>query len=59
MLILSSFLKSSLEKYSRHTVYSDSGRWYPEACNVLGLKNRSHSPLEKSLIERVNTVFQR
>ncbi len=58
MLILSSFLKSLLEKYGRHTVYSDGGTWYPEACNVLGLKHRLHSSLEKSLIERVMQYFK-
>jgi putative transposase len=58
MLILSSFLKSLLEKYGRHTVYSDGGTWYPEACNVLGLKHRLHSSLEKSLMERVMQYFK-
>ncbi len=51
MLILSSFLESLLEKYGRHTVYSDGETWYPEACNFLHLKHRLLSPLEKSLIE--------
>jgi putative transposase len=58
MLILSSFLKSLLDKYGRHTVYSDGGTWYPEACNVLGLKHRLHSHLEKSLMERVIQYFK-
>ena len=58
MLILSSFLESLLEKYGRHVVYSDGGTWYPEACNVLGLKHYLHSPLEKSFIERVIQYFK-
>jgi putative transposase len=58
MLILSSFLESLLEKYGRHAVYSDGGTWYPEACNVLGLKHYLHSPLEKSFIERVIQYFK-
>ena len=48
MLILSSFLESLFEKYSRHIVYSDGVTWYPsEAYNVLELKRYLHSPLEK------------
>ena len=58
MLILSSFLESLLEKYGQHAVYSDGGTWYPEACNVLGLKHYLHSPLEKSFIERVIQYFK-
>ena len=58
MLILSSFLESLLEKYGRHAVYSDGGTWYPEACNVLGLKHYLHSPLEKSFVERVIQYFK-
>ena len=38
---------------------TDGGTWYPQACNFLHLKHRLHSPLEKSLIERDNAVFQR
>ena len=59
MLILSSFLESLVEKYGRHIVYSDGGTWYPEACNVLGLKHYLHSPLEKSFYRKGNSVLQR
>ena len=31
---------------------------YDEACNVLRLKHYLHSPLEKSLMERVNQYFK-
>jgi putative transposase len=59
MLILSSFLESLVEKYGRHIVYSDGGgTWYDEACKVIGLKHYLHSPLEKSLIERVVQYFK-
>ena len=37
--------------------YTDDGTWYDEACNVIGLKHYLHSPLEKSLIERVVQYF--
>jgi putative transposase len=35
-----------------HTVYSDGGPWYAEACDSLGLEHKLHSPFEKSIIER-------
>ncbi|HJU58369.1 MAG TPA: hypothetical protein VJ583_01355 [Nitrososphaeraceae archaeon] len=38
--------------------YTDDGTWYDEACNVIGLKHYLHSPLEKSLIERVVQYFK-
>lgn len=37
MLVVESFLKSLIEIYGKHTVYSDGGTWYPEACISLGL----------------------
>ena len=59
MLILSSFLKSLLEKYGQHTVYSDDGTWYPEACNVLGLKHIVFSFRKEFDGKGNNAVFQR
>jgi putative transposase len=58
MGVAEKFIRSLVEKYGRHTVYTDEGTWYPEACNLLGLKHHLHSPLEKSLIERVNQYFK-
>ncbi|MGB7638951.1 MAG: hypothetical protein WCF06_06655 [Nitrososphaeraceae archaeon] len=37
---------------NKHTVYSDGGRWYPEACKSLQLKHILHSSFEKSIVER-------
>jgi putative transposase len=39
-------------------IYTDGGTCYPKACNFLHLKHRLHSPLEKSLMERVNQYFK-
>ena len=50
--------RSLVENYGKHTVYSDGGTWYDEACNVLGLKHHLHSSLEKNLMERVNQYFK-
>ena len=58
MLIAEKFIRSLVEKYGKHTVYTDGGTWYDEACNVIGLKHYLHSPLEKSLMERVNQYLK-
>jgi putative transposase len=44
--------------YGKHTVYTDAGTWYDEACNLLRLKYYLQSPFEKSLIERINQYFK-
>ena len=58
MFVAENFIRSLVEKYGRHTVYTDGGTWYDEACNILRLKHHLHSPLEKSLMERVNQYFK-
>ena len=58
MLVAEKFIRSLVEKYGRHTVYTDGGTWYDEACNIIGLKHYLHSPFEKSLMERVNQYFK-
>jgi hypothetical protein len=53
MFVAENFIHSLVDKYGRHTVYSEMVEdGIPEACNFLHLKHRLHSPLEKSLIER-------
>jgi putative transposase len=58
MFVAEKFIKSLVEKYGKHTVYTDGGTWYPQACNFLHLNHRLHSTLEKSLIERVVQYFK-
>ena len=58
MLVARQFLQSLIVKYGKHSVYSDGGTWYPEACKVLNMKHYIHSPLEKSLIKRVMQYFR-
>ena len=59
MLVAERFIRSLVSKYGKHTVYTDGGTWYPEACNVLRLKHYVYSSFEKSLIERViNQYFK-
>ncbi len=35
MLVAEKFLRSLVEKYGKHTVYTDGGKWYHEACNII------------------------
>ena len=58
MLIAEKFIRSLVSKYGKHTVYTDGGTWYDEVCIKLKLKHYLHSPLEKSLMERVNQYFK-
>ena len=44
MLVAEKFIRSLVDKYGKHTVYTDGGTWYDEACNVLRLKHYLHSP---------------
>ena len=57
MLVAEKFIRFLVSKYGKHTVYTDGGTWYPEACKILRLKHYLHSPLE-SLIERVIQYFK-
>ena len=58
MLVARQFLQSLIIKYGKHSVYTDGGIWYPEACKALNVKHYIDSPLEKSLIERVMQFFK-
>ena len=57
-LLLKNLFDSLVEKYGRHTVYTDGGTGIDEACNILKLKHYLHSSIEKSLMERVNQYFK-
>ena len=58
MFVAEDFIRSLVDKYGRHTVYTDDGTWCPQACKFLYLKHRLHSSLEKSLMERVMQYFK-
>ena len=47
ILVAEKFIRSLVGNYGKHTVYSDGGTWYLEACNVLKLKHYLHSPFQK------------
>ena len=58
MLVAVKFIRSLVSNYGKHTVYTDGGTWYDEACNILKLKHYLHSSIEKSLMERVNQYLK-
>ena len=43
MFVAEKFIRSLVEKYGRHTVYTDGGTWYDEACKIQKLKHYLHS----------------
>jgi len=57
-IVAEKFIRSLVEKYGKHTVYTDGGTWYNETCNILRLKHYLHSPLEKGLMERINQYLK-
>ena len=59
MFVGEKFTRSLVDNYGRHTVYTDGGTWYPQACNFLHLKHRLYLSLDKSFIGRSDAVFQR
>ena len=58
MRVVEKFIRSLVKKYGRHTVYTDGGTWYPEACNILIETLFAFLSREKSLIERVIQYFK-
>jgi len=58
MLVAEKFIRSLVSKYGKHTIYTGGGTWYDEACNIIGLKHYLHSPIQKSLMERVNQFLK-
>ncbi len=58
MLVAEKFIRSLVDKYRKHIVYTDGGTWYNEACSVIGLKYYLNLPFEKSFMERVNQYFK-
>jgi putative transposase len=52
MFITKRVLSEVINKYGPHSVSSDGGTWYPQACRFLKLKHHLHSHYEKSIIER-------
>ena len=58
MLIAEKFIQSLVEKYGKHTMYTNGGIWYEQAYSIVRLKHYWHSSIEKSLIERVDQYLK-
>ena len=52
VLIAEKFLSGLVKIHGKRPVSTDGGTWYPQACGFLKVTHHTHSPLEKSLIER-------
>jgi len=43
MIVAEKFIMFLVSKYGKHTMYTDGGKYYEEACNIIGLKHYLHS----------------
>ena len=59
MLVAEKFIRSLVEKYGKHTVYTDGSTWYDEACNILKLKHYLHSLIREKSNGKCQSIFQR
>ena len=51
-LIVEKFISGLVKMHGKHSVSTDGGTCYPQACRVLNLDHHIHSHYEKSIIER-------
>jgi putative transposase len=58
MFVAENFIRSLVEKYGRHIVYTDGGTWYPQASIFTFETSFTFFFREKSLIERVMQYFK-
>ncbi len=58
MFVAERFLANLLKEYGKHSVSTDGGTWYPQACQFLKLNHHLHSPFEKSIIERTCSTLK-
>ena len=52
MFVAERFLSGLVKIHGNHSVSTDGGTWYPQACGFLKVDHHIHSPFEKSIIER-------
>ena len=52
MFVAERFLSGLVRIQGKYPVSTYDGTWYPMACKFLKLSHHTHSPFEKSLIER-------
>ena len=56
-LLLKKFIRSLVEKYGKHAVFTNSGTWYSEACNFLQVKRIAYH-LEKKFDGTSHSIFK-
>lgn len=52
MFVAENFIRSLVDKYGKHTVYTDGGTWYPQACTFLHLKHRLYTFTIRKMFDR-------
>ncbi|HSL14590.1 MAG TPA: hypothetical protein VK882_10075, partial [Nitrososphaeraceae archaeon] len=52
MFVAENFIRSLVDKYGKHTVYTDDGTWYPQACTFLHLKHRLYTFTIRKMFDR-------
>ena len=57
MLVTEKFIRSLVEKYGKHAVFTNGGTWYPEACNFLQVKRIAYH-LEKKFDGTSHSIFK-
>ncbi len=58
MFVAERFIAGLVRIHGNHTVSTDGGTWYPQACRFLKLKHHLHSPFEKSIVEITLQYFK-
>src|SRR5215211_2559858 len=57
MFVAENFIHSLVDKYGRHTVYTDGGTWYPQACNLFTSKTQVPFTFRERPYRKGNTIF--
>ncbi len=58
MFVTERFLSDVVEKYGEHSVSTDGGTWYPQACRFLKLNHHLHSSMRKVLLKGLFSILK-
>jgi putative transposase len=58
MFVAERFLSWLIRIHGKHSISTDGGTWYPQACRFLGLEHHIHSSFEKNIIERTTQYIK-
>jgi putative transposase len=59
MHVAEKLFRSLVDNYARDPVYTEGSTWYPEACNVIGLKHKPCSLISSCVISDTILLFIR